>query len=218
PRSSAGGAGDGADLIEQPLRQAWLGDEGIASGIERALAVAGQGVAGQRNDGDVAGTGIVLEAPGRFPAVEAGQREIHDDDVGTQLEGLVEGLVAILGLLHPQPRVREELDVDVPVVGIVVDEQDQQGVGRHRQSSLGARGMTSVKVEPSPSALRTVSSPPSIWVRRRQMASPRPAPVYWRVGESSAWRKSSKITSWSLGEMPMPLSATQMDTRSRRLS
>ena len=50
------------------------------------------------------------------------------------------------------------------------------------------------------------------------MARPRPAPVYWRVGESSACRKSSKMISWSLGEIPMPLSVTAMATRSSRLS
>src|SRR5207247_123999 len=43
---------------------------------------------------------------------------------------------------------------------------------------------------------------------RLHVSSPTPAPMYSRVGELSAWRKSSKIRSRSSAEMPMPVSAT----------
>ena len=48
-----------------------------------------------------------------------------------------------------------------------------------------------VNVEPVPSVLSTVMSPPMMRQKRRLMASPRPVPPYFRVVEASAWVKSS---------------------------
>src|SRR2546425_1282511 len=123
--------------------------------------------------------------------------------------------------LLPQA-LREELAVHLPVVGEVVHDEDQRRLRRRRRrlallrrlrparghARLTSRGTTSVNVEPPPTSLSSVIPPSSMSARRRQMASPRPAPVYSRVGELSAWRKSSKIRSRSSAEMPMPVSAT----------
>ena len=51
-------------------------------------------------------------------------------------------------------------------------------------------GRRIVKVEPRPSSLRTVMSPPIIWQKRRLMARPRPVPPYLRVVEASACTNS----------------------------
>src|SRR5205823_7039312 len=67
------------DFFEQPLGETRLGDERVAAGVHRALRVAGEGVAGQGDDGDDAGAVVGLEPPRGLPAVQARQREIHHD-------------------------------------------------------------------------------------------------------------------------------------------
>src|SRR5256885_8022494 len=210
------------DLFQQALGQARLGDERVAAGIHRALGVAGERVAREGDDGDGPGAIVGLEPPRRLPAVEAGQREVHDDQIGRVPERLLERLVAVLRLHHTEARELEELAVHLPVVGEVVHDEDQRRLRRRRRrlallrrlrparghARLTSRGTTSVNVEPPPTSLSSVIPPSSMSARRRQMASPRPAPVYSRVGELSAWRKSSKIRSRSSAEMPMPVSAT----------
>ena len=52
--------------------------------------------------------------------------------------------------------------------------------------------MMSVKVDPLPSSLSTVRSPPSRRARLRLMESPSPVPPYWRVVLVSACWNSLK--------------------------
>ncbi len=41
-----------------------------------------------------------VDEPGGLHAVEDGHGDVHQDDVGSQLEGQAEGLVAVGGLAH----------------------------------------------------------------------------------------------------------------------
>src|SRR3954468_18064429 len=182
-----------ADLRDQLIRQAGLGEERVAARLLRAPGVARQRVAGERDHRDLPGALVGLEPAGRFPAVHHRQREIHDDDVRHPGLSGVDGFLAVLRLDHLIPREAEVLGVHLAVVGEVVHDQDERlaGVGRaHRR--FPRRGITSVKVEPlassDSSSMRPSSMAASLW----QMARPRPAPPYARVTELSAWRKSSK--------------------------
>ena len=84
---------------------------------------------------------------------------------------------------------------------VVIDDQDQRRIVRPgldawcRTSLMNASrrlacdqcpGRRIVKVEPRPSSLSTVMSPPIIWQKRRLIASPRPVPPYLRVVEELA--------------------------------
>src|SRR4029453_10137064 len=84
--TSSPGLGSRVGLVEylpdrglEHVRLAGLGDEGVAAGGAGALGLALEGVAGERDDGDVARAAILLERARGLPAVEPGQREVHDD-------------------------------------------------------------------------------------------------------------------------------------------
>lgn len=66
----------------------------------------------------------------------------------------------------------------------------------------------SVKVDPTPGSLLTVSVPPIASASRRLMARPRPVPPYTRVVEESSWLKEWNSRSMRSAGMPMPVSMT----------
>src|SRR5271156_2562312 len=70
------------DLGEQAVEFYGFGLEIVAAGGDRLLAVARHRVRGQRDDRDVAGRGVGLQAPRRLPAVDLQQVQIHQDQVG----------------------------------------------------------------------------------------------------------------------------------------
>src|SRR5690242_12610876 len=55
------------------------------------------------------------------------------------------------------------------------------------------RGSVSVNVDPAPSTLSTVMSPPMTRANSRLIASPNPTPSLGRVSEGSIWTKGSKM-------------------------
>jgi hypothetical protein len=80
------------------------------------------------------------------------------------------------------------------------------------EASFGAStilGSRIVKVEPRPTSLSTVMSPPIIWQKRRLIASPRPVPPYFFAVVEEAWENSWNSLPICSGVMPMPVSATQ---------
>jgi hypothetical protein len=180
------------DLGDQLVGQAGLGHERVAPGLPRAVGVAGQRVAGQRDDRDVAGPVVRLELARRLPAVHLRQREVHQDDVGQQRRRLLDGLHPVGGLGDPVAGELQVLGVHLPGVLVVLDDEHQ----RARCSFVIVSGATRAGGEREGRALpgRLCSSidPSSICASRRQIASPRPVPPYPRAGESSSCRKSSK--------------------------
>src|SRR5262249_56374780 len=95
----------------------------------------------------------------------------------------------------------EDLDEQVTVEVAVL--QDQQAFLHAATSCTDVKGSSSVKVEPAPSRLATVTSPPSVRARRREIVSPRPVPRLDRVLTVSARWNSSKIRPSSSSAIPV---------------
>src|SRR5258708_14544196 len=65
------------DFATQSVRQAPLGNEGVAARVARALRVPCKGVSRQCDDRDGPRPLVILEPAGRFPAVHPRQRQVH---------------------------------------------------------------------------------------------------------------------------------------------
>src|SRR4029453_14314859 len=98
----------------------------------------------------------------------------------------------------------EDLDEQLPVQLRVLHDQERlphPPASRLRgSSSVAPRGRASVKVDPTPRELSTVTPPPSVRASRREIVSPRPVPG--RVGEagpSARWNSSKILPSSSAG-------------------
>src|SRR6478609_114635 len=76
-------------------------------------------------------------------------------------------------------------------------------------------GRRTVKTEPLPGSLVTVTSPPIMRASLRVMARPSPVPPYCRAVEESAWVNSSNSLACCSGVIPMPVSATAISIQSR---
>src|SRR6266702_3538803 len=76
-------------------------------------------------------------------------------------------------------------------------------------------GRRTVKTEPLPGSLATVTSPPIMRASLRVMARPSPVPPYCRAVEESAWVNSSNSLACCSGVMPMPVSATAISIQLR---
>src|SRR5262249_60627573 len=84
--------------------------------------------------------------------------------------------------------------------------------GVHVRSPLGRR---TVKTEPLPDSLATVTSPPIMQASLRVMARPSPVPPYCRAVEESACVNSSNSLACCSGVIPMPVSATAISIQLR---
>src|SRR6185436_7497397 len=78
---------------------------------------------------------------------------------------------------------RQECGQELETIGLVFD--DHNGGHGHR-----ACGSVNQKVLPFPISLSTPISPPCISTSRRDNASPRPVPSYFRLAEASSWENS----------------------------
>src|SRR5262249_19191788 len=72
-------------------------------------------------------------------------------------------------------------------------------------------GSRTVKTEPFPGSLVTVTSPPIMRASLRVIARPSPVPPYCRAVDESAWVNSSNSLACCSGVMPMPVSASNLD-------
>ena len=79
--------------------------------------------------------------------------------------------------------------------------------GEHMDSAVAA-GNQSVKIDPAPTALRTLRSPPMSRASRRLIVRPKPEPSVERVWPVSTCTNGSKMTGKCSGGMPMPVSRT----------
>ena len=84
----------GADGGQQ---RAWIegfGDVAVTPGLPCLDVIPTQGVRGHRNDRDVPERRVGFDAAGRFVAIDAGQVEVHEDEVGAMRDRGAHALVA----------------------------------------------------------------------------------------------------------------------------
>src|SRR5262245_11141027 len=172
-----------AHLGDEIVGKARFGHKGIAAGFLRAFRCARERVSGQRDDRNIPSPLVRLELPCRLPAVHPRERQIHQDQIGDEREGLLKRLVAVARFSDAKPAESQVLRVHLARILIIVNDQNQRSLfGTHWG---GSRGIVSVNVEPCPRLLRSVIRPPSDVASLRQIASPSPVPPYCRDGESS---------------------------------
>ena len=177
-----------------------------ASAISRSF---GHGVRAEDDERDAPRRLVRLQAPRRFPAVDARQAEIHQDEI-RQLATApsrrpaspsTADMTCIAPALEP-PAQR------VAAGFVVLDHHDRRhrrfaGSGGGRCGSPAASSTTTgswtVKREPTPGSLSTETRPPISWQKRDTMARPRPVPPYLRVVVTSACVNGSKILAALLG-------------------
>ena len=87
-----------ADRVEELTRRRVLENDACRAGIERSVADAG--IEGKEHDAGVGEQGA--QASRDFEAVHLGHRVVEHDQIGTQLERLLQGLGAIRGLADDQ--------------------------------------------------------------------------------------------------------------------
>src|SRR5262245_19487084 len=114
------GIEDAANLLHQILWQTWLGDEGVAAGLLRALGDSGERVACERHDRDRRGALVGLQPPSRFPAVHHRQGEIHQDDVWRGVRRALQSLHPVTGFDDVEARELEIIGIHPPRVRIIL--------------------------------------------------------------------------------------------------
>src|SRR5215813_3795935 len=85
----------------------------------------------------------------------------------------------------------------------------------HDQNQLGGgdlSGKVKLKVEPLPTSLSTQIFPPCSSTNFLAKVNPSPVPSIFLALSPPTWRNSSKIFAWSSGEIPIPVSLTEIST------
>src|SRR5215831_6896455 len=214
---------------DQPLEFDRLGVELVASGAKRLLALAGERVRGERNDRDAARLWIVLQSSRRLPAVDYRHFEIHQDDVGALAQRHRAALLAVRRRYNLE--IAQELEPHLEHVDVVLVVLDVQYFGHDAASIPLSRvlaspacglmsslelftgaptrpGRRTVKTEPLPGWLATVTSPPIMRASLRVIARPRPVPPWRCAVDESACVNSANSLACCSAVMPMPVSAT----------
>src|SRR5436853_4131410 len=86
---------DPAYFDDERVGWAGLGDEPVAAGACGALQLAGTVVRCQCDDRNVRGAVVGLQAARGLPAIEHGEAEIHQHDVGTMFGGVRDRVGAV---------------------------------------------------------------------------------------------------------------------------
>src|SRR6516225_9469447 len=181
---------------DQPLEFDRLGVELVASGRKRLLALAGERVRGERDDRDVARLWIILQLSRRLPPVDHRHFQIHQDDVGALAQRHGAALLAIL--CRHNLEIAQQLESHLEHIDVVVVVLDVEYFGHDAASiplsravasppcvipsvefaagALPTPGSRTVKTEPLPGSLATVTSPPIMRASLRVMARPSPVP------------------------------------------
>src|SRR5215469_3513731 len=221
---------------DQPLEFDRLGVELVASGRKRLLALAGERVRGGRDDRDVARLWIILQSSRRLPAVDHRHFEIHQYDIGALAQRHRTALLAIrrrhnVEIAQQLEPHLEHVDVVVVVLDVEYFGHDAASIPLSRTLASPACGLMSslellagvptrpgrrtVKTEPLPGSLATVTSPPIMRASLRVIARPRPVPPYRCAVDESACVNSANSLACCSGVLPMPVSATAISIQLR---
>ena len=100
-----------------------LRDECIRAGLQRPALVVHERVGGEGDDDCVRRAGIRLQAARGLPAVDAGHRQVHENDCRRPQEGQPQGLRAVRGGHDAETAKREVLLDHLASVGEIVDDE-----------------------------------------------------------------------------------------------
>src|SRR5581483_8754381 len=160
----------------------------------------------ERDDRDLRRPLVVLQLAQRFGAVHVRHPNVHQHEVGQVLDRRRDSFDPAVRLQRPEARELQHVARELPVLRVVVDDQDQ--LLRHRYAAC-LSGSVNRNVLPAPTAVSTHSRPPCSSTNLRDNGRPRPVPSRRVVCPCS---NSSKISSTSSGGMPAPVSATATST------
>lgn len=95
-------------------------------------------MAGYQKHRHIARSLVQLEAPNHLPAVDAGDRDVHDDHPRKSAVDDPQRLPAVAGFVHTPAGVLEQCPIGKPSLRIVLNEQDQPPhfTAAHDASSL----------------------------------------------------------------------------------
>src|SRR3990172_3677641 len=197
-----------ADLAQERSRAEGLGDVVVAAGLPRLDVIPAERVGRHGDDRDRAERRVGLDPARRLIAVDAGELDVHQDQVWTLSFGQRHAVLPPHALDHRVAGAWQEVAHDAAVLLVVLDDQDAPA---HRFTAGGSTrtGRVNEKVEPFPGLDSTQMRPPWSSMIRLAMESPRPVPPFFRVVELSACWNSSKIFCWSAGAIPGPVSDTE---------
>src|SRR5216683_2935085 len=141
----------------------------------------------------------------RLDPVHPRQLDIHEDEGRRRCLGQPDPLLRVVGLDRPVPVELQDVALQLPVLLVVLDDEDQ--LARHQR-----RGNVKVNVDPVPSLLSTQIRPPCSSTNFLASVSPRPVPSCFLASSLPTWRNSSKMAAWSSGAIPIPVSVTATST------
>src|SRR3954452_8753687 len=183
-----------------------LSQVAVEPAVEEPLAVAHHRRGRERDDGDLRRSVVLLQLAEGLGPVHVRHPDVHQHQVGQVLHGGRDAVDATVRLEGAEAGEAEDVPRELPVLRVVVDDQDQL-VG-HLYDSCSS-GSVNRNVLPASISLSTHSRPPCSSTNFRESGSPSPVPssrVVWPCSNSS------KISSRSAGAMPAPVSATAIST------
>jgi hypothetical protein len=108
-----------------------LGDKAITSCFHRFALGGLHRVSRKRDDRDSGRLVTRLEPLARLPAIQAGHRQVHEDDVRTHSARLADGADSTRGLDDPEAHGFQQKGIRRALIIVVVDDQDQWPVLSH---------------------------------------------------------------------------------------
>src|SRR5438477_9482273 len=143
-RIDASAARDRADPGDELARREGLGHVVVGADLEAEDLVTLLDAAGDHDDGNGAGLGVLLEATADLPAVQLGHHDVEQDEVGARLVRLPDGLGASGGDDDVVTFLAEVVAEELRDVALVLDDEHATGgmAGRsafHVAESHGGR-------------------------------------------------------------------------------
>src|SRR5262245_5469842 len=111
-----------------------LGNVAVAACLSRLELIRRQRMRRERDDRNVRGRGIRLEPPRRFPAVDDGNGDVHENEAGMSRLGGVDASLSVARLDHVKTCVAQDGRVNDEVVLVVLDEKYGLLRGGHRSA------------------------------------------------------------------------------------
>ena len=117
-------------------RVARFGENVICACTDRAIEILSIAVAGDRQERNGAGPKIRAEAPAQLDAVDAGNRDVREDEIRKSRQRFLERLKTVVRLLDDEPFALEDVRIKLTHLRVVFDDQDEPRATRR----IEARG------------------------------------------------------------------------------